>query len=396
MSAAVIRRGHLMFAACAGMALFGVSLVLLGTLFGLPDSRVRLGIIDQVRQGDLQSLFFGGVLAATIIVGPTIDRFGNKLVLVTSSILVALSLTAFAIIQSYELACLCGVVLGLGGGGLNTSTNALVSDVYSENRGAKLNLLGMCFGIGAFLLPLLASKFAVPVLAVGVAAIAALCALLYLLLAFPAAHEAHTFSFREALRVARYPGVLAFAFLLFFQSGDEAMLAGWTSTWAGSLGASTARATQTLAAFQAAMMAGRIVVAAVVGRIGKKIILAAACAASVVACGLMLAAPSPATLAGAVVLTGLAFAPIYPTTLAVAGDAYKRFAGTMFGVLFTIALMGGTLFPRVGGHISQAYGGRSAMLLPLVGSVAILIILLSSVLRHAQPERTKAQVAVQN
>lgn len=63
---------------------------------------------------------------------------------------------------------------------------------------------------------------------------------------------------RSGNKLVRYPGVLLFAFLLLFESGNEAAMIGWTSTWAGAKGAGARTATLVLARFQAAMMLGRI------------------------------------------------------------------------------------------------------------------------------------------
>jgi MFS family permease len=92
---------------------------------------------------------------------------------------------------------------------------------------------------------------------------------------------------------------------------------------------------------------------------------------SAAGCAVLLASPSvPAMFAGAVI-TGLSHAAIYPTTLAIAADRYQRLAGTIFGFLFATGLIGGMLFPWGIGHISQTFGLRAAMLLPLVGGAVV-------------------------
>ncbi len=380
---APLSRARLLVAACAGMFIFGIALVLLGTLFGLPEMRARLQL-DLVRQGNLQALLLFGVFLATVVVGPLIDRFGNKAVLAISSVLVALALAGFASANSFHSAIAYALLLGIGGGGLNTSTNVLVSDVYGDDRGPMLNVLGIFFGVGALLIPMLTSIVAAKIGAVmlSAAAVATLCALAYMLLPFPAAREAHSFSWREAARVARYPGVLLFAFLLFFESGNEASLNGWTSTWTGGLGAPEKTATAVLAAFQASMMAGRILAARLLRTITKPRLVFASGAGAVVGCAIMLLARSVSLMAVGVVLTGVAFAAIYPTTLAMAGDRYQRFSGTVFGVLFSIALLGGIAFPWGLGHVSNAFGLRVGIVLPLAGA-AMICVMIAVIARRA-------------
>ena len=108
------------------MFIFGVVLALLGTLFGLPAMRERLGV-NLAQQGDLFLLLFAGICFSTVAVGPLIDRFGNKLVLLVSALLVTVALLEFAAAKSMLAAVIAALVLGLGGGGLNTSSNVLTS-----------------------------------------------------------------------------------------------------------------------------------------------------------------------------------------------------------------------------------------------------------------------------
>jgi MFS family permease len=154
-----IRRNLLFAGACAGITVFGIVIAMLGTVFGLPDMVARLHI-DLAQKGNLFLLLYLGVFLASVVVGPLIDRIGNKMILLLSAALVAVAMAGFALAHSLAGAAAASVVLGIGGGGLNTSTSALVSDLYQENRGAMLNALGIFFGVGALAVPLLAAALA--------------------------------------------------------------------------------------------------------------------------------------------------------------------------------------------------------------------------------------------
>ncbi len=356
------------------MFVFGIVLAILGALFGLPAMRERLGI-TLVQQGDIFLALFFGIFLSTIFVGPLIDSFGNKAVLTVSAALVTIALLLFAAIHSFAGAMLAAVVLGFGGGGLNTSSNALVADVFPENRGPMLNVLGTFFGVGALFIPLLAAIitgfFTITQLLLLAATLAGLCTIFYLVLPFPPPREATGFSLLASIKAIRIPGVLLFGILLFCQSGNEAAIGGWTSTYAGSLGAAPRVATWILAGYWAALMAGRVIGAKLLVRMTKQHLVLASGIGSAIGAAILLLSGSIAGLAAGAVIMGLSFAAIYPTTLAIAADRYERLAGTIFGLLFAIGLIGGMLFPWLIGHLSQAYSLRSGMILPLAGALVI-------------------------
>ena len=254
-----LSRTRLLVAACAGMFIFGIALVLLGTLFGLPEMRARLQVTDMVRQGNLQTLLLFGVFLATVIAGPMIDRFGNKLTLALSALLATVALLGFALVGGYRAAQTFGFILGIGGGGLNMAGNVLVSDIFREDRAARLNLVAVFFGVGALFIPLAAAAVGpghIVAVMVAAAVISAACTVCYLVLRFPPPRQASGFSVLQAGRVVRFPGVLLFAFLLFFESGNEAAMIGWTSTWAGAMGAHARAATLVLALLTKPFRAG--------------------------------------------------------------------------------------------------------------------------------------------
>ena len=376
---AAFNRRRLFLSACGALFVFGVVLVLLGTLFGMPQMRARLQLTDMVRQGNLQTLLLFGVFLATVIAGPLIDRFGNKLVLAVSALLATVAMAGFAVASGYRAAQVFGFILGAGGGGLNMASNVLVSDIFDDDRGAKLNLVAVFFGVGALFIPLTAAAVGpahIVAVMLAAAAISAGCMVTYLVLPFPPAREASGFSLLDAGKVVRYPGVLLFAFLLFFESGNEAAFIGWTSTWAGGMSATARNATLVLALFQAMMMLGRINASRLLRAITAQQLVLASGVGALIATLIVALAPSVLVLALGVALGGLACASIYPTMLAIAGDRYRSFSGTVFGVLFAVGLSGGMVFPWSIGHLSQSFGFRAGMAMPVLGAAMICVLLL--------------------
>jgi FHS family glucose/mannose:H+ symporter-like MFS transporter len=357
------------------MLVFGIVLAILGTVFGLPAMRERLQI-SLVQQGTLFLLLYLGIFVASLLVGPLIDHLGPKANLLTSSLIVALAMIFFAGAHSFAAASGAAILLGFGGGGLNTCTNALVSDLYVERRGPMLNLLGIFFGVGAISIPLMAvsieGRFTIPQLFIFCAVLAGVCALWYALSSFPPAKANQEFSWPELLEVAKYDGVLLLAFILFLESGDEACIAGWTSTYANNAGYAPRVATLVLAGYWAALMLSRILASRVLQGIKKSQLVVAAGVLSLAGCVVLLSARSLVALFAGIALIGLSYAPIFPTTLAIAGDRYSQRAGTVFGLMFSIALIGGMMFPWAVGQISQQVSVRAGMIVPAVGAIGII------------------------
>jgi MFS transporter, FHS family, glucose/mannose:H+ symporter len=382
-------RRRLFWAACAGMFVFGIVLAVLGALFGLQEMRERLAV-NFVQQGDIFLLLFFGVFLSTIIVGPMIDSFGNKMVLTASATLVAIALAVFASAHSFYAAMFAAAILGFGGGGLNTSSNALVAEIYPENRGPMLNVLGTFFGFGALFIPFIAAaltgRFSSAVILMLGAVLAAICGLAYMAMSFPRPRERIGFSLLASIKAAGIPGVLLFGILLFFESGNESSIGGWTSTYIVSMGAKPQVATWILASYWAALMIGRMISAKLLHFIRKERLVLASGIGSAIGCAILFASHSIVVTAIGAVIIGFSFAAIYPTTLAIAADRYERLAGTIFGLLFAMGLIGGMLFPWVIGHVSQSYSLRWGMIVPLAGAVGITVVAAMLGRRKAQVE----------
>src|SRR5690554_6211427 len=140
-------------AACIGMAFFGIAFIVMGSV--LPSLTAEYSL-DKIGSSSLVSLLPAGVLAGTILFGIIVDRYGYKLLLVVSTLFTLSGIEGLSFFEDLNLLRICIFLIGLGGGMLNGSTNALASDISDDkDRGSKLSILGVCYGIGALGVPLL-------------------------------------------------------------------------------------------------------------------------------------------------------------------------------------------------------------------------------------------------
>ena len=191
--------------------------------------------------------------------------------------------------------------------------------------------------------------------------------------AYPPAKQAGGLSLAEAARLARDPLVLLLGLLLFFQSGNEFIVGGYTTTLlTREMGMSVGAASYALAGYWAALMLTR----AWLGRgrsalTGGRLVMASA-AASAVVTALLVTAPAPLLAVTMVVVLGAALAGIFPAILGVAGSRFPAHSGTVFGLLFTMALTGGMTLPWVTGQAAAAWGLRPALGLVVLQFLAVL------------------------
>ena len=126
-------------AACAGMAFFGVTMLSLAPI---------LGPLNESVQGAnaLPSTMSIGIIIGTILFGPVVDKFGYKWLLIIASLSALAGIQGLACFQEIKWLHTSIAMLGLGGGILNGLTNALVSDIYDDDkRCGRLGILGACY-----------------------------------------------------------------------------------------------------------------------------------------------------------------------------------------------------------------------------------------------------------
>jgi len=226
-------RPRLVFlAACLGMLLFGIVMTALGSV--LPSVTERFGLA-RTSAGSLFSLMSIGILAASVLFGPIVDRYGYRVMLALAVALVLLGLEGIAFAPTAELLAAAVLLIGFGGGVINGGTSALVADISAGARSARLNLLGVFFGVGAFGLPfvlgLLLDTLGYTAVLATLGVVPAFVLGYVLLVRLPAPKQSQGFPLGDAARLLRDPVVLLFGLILFFESGMEITMGGWTATY---------------------------------------------------------------------------------------------------------------------------------------------------------------------
>ncbi len=347
------------------MFVFGIILGLPGTVLGLPEvaAQFQLTLADR---GTLISTLFVGLLVGSALSGPLVDTAGQRATLTFSAALVAACLPLVAAASSFAMAVGAMAVLGLAAAGMNTASNALSSDLFPHERGRRMNRMALVVGLGGLAMPLATALGAGTISWRDVvnagAALAALVTMAGALAASPAGPAAAPRP-RSALalaRLVRQPGFVWFGILLMLGAATEASVAGWTSTFLTASGFGPEGATWALSSHWLGLIAGRVVLAGRVD-VAKGAAIGRAALAGAVCLLIFVATASAWVLAASPFAIGLAIAVIVPTSLALAGDRYPGNAGTLFGLLLTLAQVGGIVAPALIGVIAERAGVRAGL-----------------------------------
>lgn len=377
----MFNRKSVFAAACLGMLLFGISLISLGTI--LP-ALIQEYNLDKQTAGTLVSILPIGILCGSVIFGPVVDRYGYKNLLILCAFFVFIGLEGFAFANSFTLLCISIFLIGFGGGVINGGTNALVSDISSQEKGANLSLLGVFFGIGALGIPVIMGLFLKTYSyhsIIGLVGLLVLIPIIYFFtVGFPTPKHSQGLPVKAGLSLLKDPIIILTGFILFFESGLEGMVNNWSTTFLQqSKGIEEGSALYALSFVMLALTVSRLILGFLLKKMQAYIVLYI-CVVLAFAGALLLsyAQELPLLILGAVLL-GAGFSAAFPVILGYVGEIYAELSGTAFSIVIVIALLGNTILNYLVGAVAQSAGIGSFPVILMI-SIVLMTVLLYSVL----------------
>jgi MFS transporter, FHS family, glucose/mannose:H+ symporter len=384
------KRNLVFTAACLGMLLFGIVFLSLGSVNNMLAERFHL---DDNGIGTLTALLPFGILAGSLIFGPIVDRFGYKWMLIICALLVMAGLEGMAFASSTGLIQFFVFLIGFGGGVLNGATNALAADVSEGERGAKLSLLGVFFGIGALGMPstlaALSRQFSLAAIVAGIGCFVLVPVLYFLVIAFPPPKQkAQAASATSGLALLKHPIFLFAGLALAIQSGMEGMSNDWITRYFKKVTLSGQQGEEWknllgLMAVTGAMVFARIVLSSLLKHIKSQMVLFASIALTAAGTLLLMYATSYGASLAAALLIGAGLAAAFPVVLSYIGDLYPTQSGTAFSTIFFIALIGNMTINKCFGLLAQIHGIEqyTKVMLGCLAASAVLLLLVVRELR---------------
>ena len=372
-----VSRGRLIPAAILAILVYGMIAAMLGTILPKLAKDFNLTMEQNGTIAFMQAL---GLIIASVSVGPLIDNKGKKTGLVLGLALIAASLFALPNAPSYELVMIAMLFLGLGGGIIVTAANALVSDISPEKRGTTLNLLNLFFGLGGLLTPFIGANLLrgdTIALCYLTAGLTAATLVLHIATPMPPPSGERGFKPAEVGQLVGRPTLWLLAIFLFLYVACEVGVWNWLAKHLIAQGMDESKALNILSlGFALGLLVGRVVVSRILVKVAPATVTLAASVLMVATTYGMLQTSDPTLSMAIVFLAGIAIAPVFPTTLAMVGDAFPVATATAMGIVITSGWIGLAVSSRIIGSIAGTDDKKlqSALLvLPACSAVMIVI-----------------------
>ena len=352
------RKKVVFWAACVGMLLFGISLITLGSIAS--DLREKFQL-DELSFGALFSILPLGILTGSLIFGPIADKYGYRILLSISCLFMFAGFEGVAFSTSAGLLKIYIYLFGLGGGAVNGATNALVSDRSDTDKGANLSLLGVFYGIGALGMPLVTGllksilNYQTILSSIGILTFA--IGLFFFLIKFPPPKQSQGLLLKSSLRLIKDSVLILIAFFLFLQSGFEAIINNWTTTYLiKEHSVVPEKALFALSLFVAGMTVMRLLIGSLFRTVSAKKLLISSF--GLILLGLILIKTGSLLSLSVIglVLLGAGLASGFPVMLGFVGNRTAEFSATAFSLVLFIALIGNFLINYGMGIVAQNFG----------------------------------------
>jgi MFS family permease len=353
-------------------------LITLGSILPSITDKFKL---DATKTGSLTWIFPIGILVGSLIFGPIVDRFGYKTLLIVTTLLLIPSFEGLAFAESFFVLQISIFIIGVAGGILNGATNAVVSDISTGDKGASLSLLGAFFGFGALGMPLLlgvlSKHFHYPIILSCVGFSFLLAVIYFFTIKFPVPKHAQGFPLKDGIKLLKEPAILLIGLFLFFQSGTEALVNNWsTSFLQKEIKFSEQNSLYLLTFYVVGLTAARLVLGVILRKISSYLLMLLSLLLFLIGVVILLFAQTYSIALIAFIIMGIGLAAAFPVMLGYVGHLFSTLSGTAFSIVLVIGLIGNILINYLFDIISHQHGFRQLPWLLMASVVFRLIFLL--------------------
>jgi fucose permease len=366
------QNNRVFIAASLAMLLFGIVLISIGSI--LPHLREHFQLSD-LSTGSLLSILPFGLLMGSLVFGPLVDRYGYKMLLLVCSLLIFAGLEGIALTGHIWILRISIFLIGFGGGAINGGANALAADTAQGDRGARLSLLGVFFGIGAlgvpFLLGLLVHVLSYDRILFWIGMFILVPVIFYLITDFPPPKNPQGFPLKDARKLLKDPWIILTGFILFIQSGMEGLANNWSTTYfQENKEFLNQHALFSLTCLVAGMTCMRLILGWSLHRLKSGLVLIVSVGLSISGTLIILLIDTQFAGYAGMAILGAGLSACFPVIMGQVAGKYTRLSGTALSIVLVLALLGNMLCNYGMGIIASTWGTH---VLPLVIAGGLLI-----------------------
>lgn len=375
-------------AASMGMLLFGIVLISLGSV--LPHLRDLFKLSD-LSTGSLLTILPFGLLIGSLVFGPIVDRYGYKMLLIACGLLIFAGIEGIALTRSIMILRLSIFLIGFGGGAINGGANALAADTTEGDRGAKLSLLGVFFGIGAlgvpFILGILVHALSYDKILFWIGIFSLLPIIYCLSIDFPPPKHPRGLPIKEASKLLRDPWIILTGFVLFIQSGMEGLANNWSTTFLlENKGLLNQHALFSLTCLVAGMTLMRLILGWALNHVSSGQVLAWSIGFSMTGTLILILTDTHLATYAAMGILGAGFAACFPVVMGFVAGKYTRLSGTALSIVLVLALLGNMIFNYGMGFLANTLG-TGILPVSIAAGLVIQLILILLILRRTSKNK---------
>jgi fucose permease len=372
----------LILASIIAIFVYGMIAAMLGTVLPVLSDRFKL---SPSQNGSIAFAQAFGLIIASLAVGPLLDAKGDKAGMVLGLFLISVALFTLPRVANFRGVLLLFFLLGVAGGVTVTAANALASDVGEAHRATALNLANVFFGLGAMATPFVAANFFGRNwvrLCYSMASLAVVTLMIEIFTKMPGPTASGRFILSEVGPVLGHPLLLLTALFTFLYITCEVGVWNWLPRHLVAQGIPEARALNILSlGFALGMLLGRVAILPVLSHVPAVRVTLVGSLAMAITTFMMLQARTSKAAWVLVFLAGLSMAPVFPTTLAIVGNAFPRMTGTAIGFVITCGWTGLAVSSRIIGFIAGGDPRRLKKALLVIPASSVIMVGLDLVIR---------------
>jgi len=206
--------------------------------------------------------------------------------------------------------------------------------------------------------------------------------IIHLVTKMPGPTGERSFKVSEAGKVLARPVLWLLATFLFLYVACEVGVWNWLATYLISKGMDKARALNILSlGFALGLLIGRVVVSRILIKVQAATVTLGAAILMAVTTYFMLESADPTLAWIAVFCAGLAMAPVFPTTLAMVGDAFPIMTATAMGIVITFGWIGLAVSSPIIGSIAGVDSANLKTALLLLPAFSIIMVMVNLAIR---------------